>query len=478
MFDDHYPNELPPNPKGDVFGLACIAAMVLCVVCAACASLPKPIPPAPPMPLAVRTVAEVVTAGGSPLTGATCSLEDIAGFGPHSDVTNGDGYVAWNGVAASLTDTAVHCRADGYVPLDVSAVLKTTGNENLPPVAMTPQRPPLPPAPPRNDVAAIQTTFQGLLVPTDHFGTVPWLDYYVTSPDITAADRARSYAAKHARGDTHQTINVSWAYREPGLVFAPDGRDLTNDLPTLRAFVREAIVNGFKVDLDYPGDGNSLAPNPDGSYSYNDPVGDTYGFEWLMANFARIEAGLGPLPTDAEDLHPFTCRRPGYDGVVPGWQPWNKVNQWLAYARTVVGPSGCLSLELSAGYWAWSGEHNDYETPEGMELDAVLYEFPYNMGPPAAPPANFTSLTNEQRAPWDQVWQISKRLLGSAWRRPAEQPADDDPGSYPDIAPRARGPLMRIGYEFDTYGFVRGLANSIIDAHRAYLRSIGWSLVG
>lgn len=486
--------------------------LALALTATACTVRPPTNPNPPPTQTAGTSTFDTITCGVPPV-GDTCPVP-IAGVTvkvhtavqpDHYDVqtSNGDGYNLWTEPDA-LVNSDLTFEADGYLPQTVGVLVKDlTTQHNI--YQLYPVRPPLPPVPSRNAVAAISTTFQGLTVCTDKFGCIPWLDYYLTSPDFSAADRARSYVVKHAVGDTHQTINVSWAYREPGLVVAPAGRDLSNDLPTLRAFVREAIVNGFKVDVVYAGDGESNPPLcvpsaacPDGTWSYNDPVGDTYGFAWLMANFARLYAGLGPLPADAENLQPYTCARPGYDGVVPGWQPWTHVDDWLTAARTVVGPTGCLSLELSAGYWAWSGERDDYDTPAGLNLDAVLYEFPYPMGPPAAPPSSpfrFWAPTNPDCdgnpgnnrcwngnpawSPWEQVWQTSKRLLGSAYVRAPEIPADDDPGHAPDFRDRpGRGPLFKIGYEFDTYGFVRGLATSVIDAHRAYLRSIGWGLVG
>lgn len=344
--------------------------------------------------------------------------------------------------------------------------------------------PPLPPAPSRAQLATVRTTgMQGLSLRLDNGQLVRFTDGTLTSPELSKADRLRAYRTKLFNGDTHVILNVSWAYREGGLPWNPAGRDLSNDLPTLRQYLIEALTEGGMtgVLLMLAGDGSdSRKPNGEitppgwtGPWGYNDPVGDTYGFPWLMANFQRIYDGIGA------DLHPYIVWSPGYDGVVPAWQPWSKVDDWLIYARSVVGQSAVLALELAAGFWTWSGERNDYGTPAGQCLDVILQEFPYPMGPPDhAIPPDFCNQPTDVRAPFDQVWQISKRLLGSHWNRPPDQPACDDPGHAPDLPQTPRGPFYPIAFEFDTYGWVRDCPLSQVQAHRDYLTAIGWSLTG
>ncbi len=299
---------------------------------------------------------------------------------------------------------------------------------------------------------------------------IPWTDGLITSPDLNAQDRQNVYAAHRALGDTHMLIVLTWAYREGGLPYTLQGQDLSNNLPAFRAYVEEIINAGFYPMIFLGGDGMSTSDGP--PWSYNDPVGDTYGWQWLMANFARIHASLA-------DLDPYVIWVPGFDGVVPGWQPPRCVDQWLLYARSVVGNAAYLGLELAAGYCVWAGDEGDnYPTPAGQALDLVLQEFPYPIGPPAQPPADFCNQPNEVRAPFDQVWQIAARTV-PRYNRPAEQPACDDP-SPPQLTNigTPRGPFSVSAFEYDTYGWVRGISEEQVQIHRDYLRQIGYTTVG
>ncbi len=179
---------------------------------------------------------------------------------------------------------------------------------------------------------------------------------------------------------------------------------------------------------------------------------------------------------------------PGYDGVVPGWQPFTCVNDYVEMARGVVGPSGSLAIELSSGYNSWSGEANDWATPDGQMFDVILSEFPYQIGPPGLIPAQYLDgrnwkpmppLTNEQRAPWDQVWQIVGAMIPN-FQRPADMPDNDYPDGIPYrlSAGTPRGPFYYVAWEFDTYGWVRFCPLSQVQSHRAALQSLGCTLVG
>jgi hypothetical protein len=323
-------------------------------------------------------------------------------------------------------------------------------------------------APTRDALIGGRISFQGLYVETPSYGRLPLFD-----PAIgwfpNAADRQACYAAKRAAGDTLVCLALSGSYRSRGQAYQDiPGRDYSQDIPALRALIAEVLAAGFDgVWLMLAGDGESNAAR-----TYNDPVGMTYGYDWLMEQFAGLHAALA-------DLDPWIVYVPGFDGVVPAWQPWNKVNRWLEYARSIVGPSGYLGLEYSAGYASWSGEQDDFATPAGQAMDLALMEFPYPMGPPdTAAPADFCNQSAETRAPWDQVWQTSARWLGPAWRRPADQPACDDPHppGYNQTTPR--GPRAHWAFEFDTYGSVRWLDPATTERRRAYLRSLGWAHVG
>ena len=151
----------------------------------------------------------------------------------------------------------------------------------------------------------------------------------------------------------------------------------------------------------------------------------------------------------------------------------------MEFCRATIGPSAPLFLYLSAGYWAWSGETNDYATPDGQQVDGVYYEGPIPFGPPAPYPPIPDPNNRPDTSPWDQIWQISKRLLCSAYVRPPDQPADDDPGTIAGSHQTPRGPMMPVFLEFATYPFVRTrISAADVEWQRNYLRGCGWAYTG
>ncbi|MBS2030233.1 MAG: hypothetical protein JST54_20185 [Deltaproteobacteria bacterium] len=315
------------------------------------------------------------------------------------------------------------------------------------------------PAPPRRDqVGAVQLTFQGLSVTLPDYGTIPWFEPAITS--ISPSDRQLVYAAKHAAGDTHLIMALSWNYAgDQGYAYPIQGNDLSGDLPAFRALVKEAIENGFIVMVFLAGDGES---NPAGGY--NDPVGWTYGYSWLMQNLASIVGVLQESP----DLTPYILFVPGWDGVVPGWAPDAsnpssgtyvypaELDLYLQQARALL-PNGYLGVELAAGYAHWGGSAANYTSAAGQDLDVILQEFP---GPPTG----------------DQVWQIAGRELGPAYVRPSDQPSGDDPSPpYYLQGGTPRGPFFPIAFEYDAYRWVRGdVSASDIATEKAYLLGVGY----
>jgi hypothetical protein len=328
-------------------------------------------------------------------------------------------------------------------------------------------RAPAPPVtiPTRAELLAVQTTgMQGLTL-DGH----PFLDFYITSPDYDAATRQRAYDLKHSVGDTHCLVALSWNYQEAG-AYAPAGFDGTKDWPRFLGILDEVIAAGFFVSLHLAGDGLSMTQGP--PWNYNDPVGWTYGWQWLTASFPDIHAQIGPTRA------PFILWCPGFDGCVPGWagpeNNWHRTNEWIQRCRSIIGPDAVLMLYLSSGYWAWSGETNDYATADGQQVDGVYYEGPIPFGPPAPYPGQ------DSGSSWDQIWQISKRLLYSAYVRPPDQPADDDPGTIPGSHQTPRGPMVPIFLEFATYPWVRPghISADTVAWQRAYVKALGFPKVG
>lgn len=303
----------------------------------------------------------------------------------------------------------------------------------------------LPPRPTRDQMCGVRNQLQGLLVGDHHLfdpeiGWAKTLDGFAVSPGF----RVEAYAAHRAVGDTHVCLSLDMTGLEC--------------LPHIKSVIREAITEGgmIGVMLECMGDGNDPG----------EPDHDTgaLGFSWLMANFNAIvdfmEAG--------EDLTPWINFGPGFDGVVPAWQPFTRVNRFLQMARVRLNRlswgQGYLNIELASGYATWSGEQNDWATRDGQMVDTILQEFPIEWGPPSAPPANLltpdgrnwaASATNEQRNPWTQIWLV-QRMLGPLYKRPAMQPADYDPHPpYHLGGGTPRGRFFYICWERTTYLWTR-----------------------
>jgi len=301
---------------------------------------------------------------------------------------------------------------------------------------------------------------------------VLWLD--------DQADRLACYAVKRAAGDTIANFTLSGQYREQGQAYQDiPGKDFSSDagLEQLRALIIEALTLGGMsgIWLMLAGDGESV--KVDGHYVYNDPQGMTWGKQWLMDNFARIWAAL----TGGDvDLTPYLVLVPGYDGVVPAWQPPSSVGDYLLHARAIVGSGGYLGLELSAGYSSWGDGGDNWTSDAGKAVDLILQEFPEPIGPPIPAPPNICDLPNDQKAPYYQVWQILARMLGPAYRWPADEPncADNRNPPWYLSGGTPRGPFFYNGFEFDAYFWVRGYPPAMVEAHRQALRALGCAHVG
>ena len=335
----------------------------------------------------------------------------------------------------------------------------------------SPPHPDLPPAPSRAQVCGIRTHFQGLTYHTREFGSFPCFGLELLQED----DFEDALLLHLAAGDTHVTMNLTGAYREAAAIYPArlkNGHDWTHDLPGLKAKIRVAVTLGLCVDLALGGDGRSAPPGPDGAYPYNDPVGDTYGFEWLMANLERILRAIQGAPgsdaPDGEDLTPYVIVRPGYDGVFYGWgdppgqpdlQP-ARVVEFGAHFRRIL-PQGYLAIEHGIGTIPVGQGGAEYAA--GMQAyDAILSEFP-----------NWPDRG-------DPVWQIAGRLLGPAYHRPPDQPAGDDPHPPFYLAPGTpRGPYCACAFEYAKFPESRGqLTPAQVDDARAYYRGLGYTYTG
>jgi hypothetical protein len=285
---------------------------------------------------------------------------------------------------------------------------------------------------------------------------------------LSAEDRAAARATHRSAGDTHITIPIAEAYKEPGTLW-PDalkqGYDYTQDLAAFRALLTEAICDGFYIDLPLAGDGMGAGPG------YNDPVGNTYGHEWLMANFERIAAQLAGDGTPAvPDLTPYILFRPGWDGVFYGWGPEGEVPdrqpaRVKAFGELFRGtlPDGYLALEHTPGNIP-CGEGGQDFAPGGLmrNYDTILSEF---------------GTVHE-----DSCWQVVARMV-HPYHRPPDQPAGDDPNPPFYLAPGTeRGRYYYVAFEptvGGVYEWCRGRCTlEQVNAVRAYLHGLGCELTG
>jgi len=199
--------------------------------------------------------------------------------------------------------------------------------------------------------------------------------------------------------------------------------------------------------------------------------------------FMREDGGI--------DLTPYIVFCPGYDGIVPAWQPTTRVNEFARMARQALGPNGYLALEVSGGYWSWSGEVNDWATPDGQCFDVVLIELNIDTAPPDVPPADLLdahggwsehTLANDLNNRWDSVWQIIGHLV-SPFNRPTEMPTNDYPagmqGVYALGQGTPRGPFTAVLFEHSTYEWIRveNITIERINQRRAAYRKLGCRVV-
>lgn len=329
-------------------------------------------------------------------------------------------------------------------------------------VGLDPGVAPFPSAPTRDQVCALRTSLQGLTYETTQFGAIPAWFY----AGLNATDRAIARAAHKAAGDTHIPISISAAYKEEGTLW-PDalkeGYDFTQDLDGLRAILTEVICDGLFIDLPLAGDGLGEGPG------YNDPVGNTYGYQWLMANLPRIVAALkgdGTVP----DLTPFILFRPGWDACFYGWgidgevpdQQPDRVRRFGELFRALL-PTGHLAIEHTPGNIPCGEGGQDY-APGGLmrTYDTILSEF---------------ASVHE-----DSCWQVVARMVPH-YHRPDDQPAGDDPNPPWYLAPGTeRGPYFYVAFEptkGGVYEWCRGWCNlTDVQAVRSYLRDLGCELTG
>lgn len=340
-------------------------------------------------------------------------------------------------------------------------------------LALVPTAPPavpLPPAPSRDAIVRAQNWgMQGetFTDPVCTGGqTVPLWDPMITP--MTPACRAKAYARKHDfYGDRKVIIPIAWGYPEPGTALInSQGTDWTNDMPTVRARVLEAVQAGLYVDLNYAGDGLSTLDTA-GKCAWLDLDNGYRDYGWPCAE-ELVPMVDGALRGDGSsnttgNLLPFVIKTLGWDGTFYGSASPDQIAHWAA-AVHASDPTAVASMEFNVGHIPLGEGPGEYDPGGRMSnFDLVKGEF---------------DVTPSYRD--DATWQISARLLCSSWSRPADMPASDDPAPpcYVPSSSSARGAVYVDAFELDTYCWVR-FSCSIGDvvAHAQYMKAIGWSVI-
>ena len=335
--------------------------------------------------------------------------------------------------------------------------------------------------PTRAQVCGVNLSFQGLTVNTAQFGSLPWFEAALSS--FNEADRAIIYAAKHAAGDTHAVVDISWNYAESGQPYGINDalgvhnivppRDLTGDLVTFKALVAEVIANGFIPVIFLAGDSEGAGPG------YNDPVGWTYGYDWLTAHLPGILGALASGP-DGIDLTPWCLFVPGFDSVFYGWEPSNvKFAAFGALFRALL-PNGYLGILHQMGKIPIGGGQADYAPGGAMvNWDVLLSQFG-RIGDAAS--RNALKSANPVDYVGNDIWQVATRTLGPAYVWPSDEPANADshPAPWYLVSGNPRGPYFVCAFEWvGLYDFIRGNESAeAVSQDRAYLKSLGYTYTG
>lgn len=414
-----------------------------------------------PKPQTYNVACVVTEPSGAPVVGARCFSEGIQGY------TNQDGYFLLEGIPAGRRVIVVS--KDGYVT--GSADYTADHNQDVA-VTLAPKIVPLPPPPTRDEILNVHVTFQGLTVDCPPYGSMPAFEAVLAW--ASPACRQGYYAAKHASlawgdGDTHAIVQLPFGpplYDEPNQPYSADrfgaldwtasgthidGRlaDLLHDVVT---------VGGFKSVLLFEGGDAGQA-----------------GFPIAMQQLDLLHDAIrGNNPYG--DFGPFVILLPGWDGVFYGYTP-DQVAQWGVKCRELFVYCG---IEHQPGRIPVGEGGGDYVSGGRMStFDLILAEFD---GPQTSAWRQQNPSGTRGDYYGNQIWQIAARMLGPAFRRPADEPANADGGAPPYyLAPgTVRGPYQHCAFEWvGEYAFVRGQQTSADQqVARDYFKSIGYSCGG
>ena len=390
---------------------------------------------------------------GLPVSGPLQALAAVQDGRCFSRSADGSGYsdLALLGVPAGL-QVQISIIKEGYAVW--SQAFTTTDADQEVSASLIPfdRTPRLPAIPTRDDVCSVRLHFQGVeyqdLSIGPSRGVILW-----ALPD---ADRHKVIAQMKALGDRHMVCSVAGKYYNFN---TGGGFNYANDLPTLKARLRELIVAGFVPLFSFSMDGQQW--NPDGW---------TFGWSWgMQGNMERI---IRFLQAD-EDLTPYILFFHGFELVTPPGGNWTPVQFEAAVIefRRIL-PNGHLAEEI--GTYAWWGEGEEsqgagpvatWNNEAGMGIDVALGE--WNNPVPRTDPA-----WRERR---DGMEQIACRWLGPYCNRDAMiyPNANDGPWYWPNPTPRGR--RYAIAFEMSLAAWVRDqISLADLQADQEQFRQLGF----
>lgn len=447
------------------------------LVATACGPItPRPTPSPSPSPSTPAVAFDLIACAGPVadnwcpgIGGASFVVNNIAG----THVANSDGFLYLQDVPGDLDARGgieLTIDAAGYEhfdsgPLTLKQVVgeNARGRHNF--FFPNASKPPLAPPPTRDEFINLKITFQGLTVDCPPYGSLPWFEAALAW--VTPECRANVYAAKHAStawgsGDTHALIFLPSGpalYDEPNQPYSADrfgpldwtaGNTKIDDRFT--DLLVEVINNGFNRVLVFEG-------GDDGER----------GFPIAMQQLDLLhDALVAASPKYGKDLRAYVAPLPGFDGVFYGYTP-EHITAWVAKCRALFI---YCAFETSTGHIPTGEGDADWTGAGGMRgVDLLLHEF------------------DDDRYD-DTIWQIGARMLGPAYTRGPDQPANDDPGAPfgPNAGqfylrqPTDRGRIADCAFEFREYSWVHhnGTPGDLVATNkaRAYLKARGWSCGG
>lgn len=304
--------------------------------------------------------------------------------------------------------------------------------------------------PSRNDILGLDgglIHFQGLVVQTQQFGTLPGFEACIAW--LNDSDRVSYWTAKKRVQDTHALIMLPFGpplYDEPNQPYSADRfgpLDWTNNSTRIDdqfiTLLRQTTSYFNRVLLFLGGDGAN-----------NYPIA-----------FKHLEL-LSQCNEYYNSLYKYCVVIPGWDGVFYGW-PLDKIQEFGSSFRSIWS-DGYLGLEHGTGHIPLGEGTGDYSTTGRMkDYDLILSEY-------------------SQDLHQDSCWQINGRLE-NPYHRPSDQPQGDDPNPpYYFSSQSARGPFSHCAFEYGEFEFVRSGSSDqsvqLVDNNRAYQKAMGCRFVG